>query len=315
MNPLRPTRTGLAPRSTGGPSPRASLWATFGAMTFVAVALIATGLRAGPELGPRDATFGLPAPPRDLPYDETANLISIAIAAASVLTALYLAIRDWVSTRSAVPLCLVLSAPLIAFPGTVVDVLGGAYMVDGPHLRTLSILGRDMGTFIFAAWSGFAIFLYLVYRTLSGNPRTKVLWWLFGAGCAGGVFSEEMLLPRGSYAYYGNQPLVLVNLLPWWWVVCNIVGCFLAAALAYRYRHVLAGWRAAAVLVVTPMSVLGAYGAAALPSFVAVNGTYPWLLTQVLGLGTVALGVLVFAAILHVVLGRHPLNGEYRTGG
>ncbi len=65
------------------------------------------------------------------------------------------------------------------------------------------------------------------------------------------------------------------------------------------------------MIVITPISVMGVYGFIAMPSFIAVNGAYPWLPTQVLGLMTIALGVVVFAVILHVVLGRRPFEVEY----
>jgi hypothetical protein len=68
------------------------------------------------------------------------------------------------------------------------------------------------------------------------------------------------------------------------------------------------------MIVITPISVMGVYGFIAMPSFIAVNGTYPWLLTQVLGLMTIALGVVVFAVILHVVLERRPFDLGYAPG-
>jgi hypothetical protein len=237
----------------------------------------------------------------------------MALAGSSILSALVLAVRDWVRMKSALPLLLVLSGPAGAFAGAVVDALGGAYMVDGPHLPTFVILGREMGTFIFAAWSGFGIFLYWIFSVLTANPKTKLLWWLLAGACVIEIGSEEGLLARGAYAYFGNQPLVLVNLLPWWFVVCNIVGCFLAAALAFRYRGALTGWRGVWMIAVTPLSVLATYAAIGLPSIIAVNSTYPWLPTQALGLTTIIGGVVASAVILGRVLARRPLDGSSRA--
>jgi hypothetical protein len=89
------------------------------------------------------------------------------------------------------------------------------------------------------------------------------------------------------------------------------VGVFLAAALAYRYRHLLQGWRSLAMLVVTPASVAGVYGFIAMPGWVAVNGDYGWLLTQLLGLSVFVLGTATFMFILDAVLRRPPLRPEF----
>jgi hypothetical protein len=51
---------------------------------------------------------------------------------------------------------------------------------------------------------------------------------------------------------------------------------FLAAALAYRYKEQLRGWKSLARIFITPMSVAGIYGFIGMPAFIVVNGTYSW---------------------------------------
>jgi hypothetical protein len=128
------------------------------------------------------------------------------------------------------------------------------------------------------------------------------------------IGSEEGLLARGAYAYFGNQPLVLLSHLPWWFVACNMIGCFLAAALAFRYRDTLTGWRGIFMIVITPVSVLISYATIGIPSFIAVNRTYPWLYTQTLGLATIAMGVAAAAIILWLVLHRRPFAASATPG-
>ena len=281
-------------------------------VAFVALALLDTGLRTNPELigpdVPIDPTFGLPVPPLGLVYRPGVQLLGVVWAGLGWLGTLALALRDHLRTGSWLPLCLVISAPLAAFTGMAVAVLGGAWMVDGPYLHTVNVFGRGMGVFIFAAWSSYAIVLYTVFTVLSREPRTSVLWGLLAGAVGGDILSEELMLWLGFYRYYGNQPLVLIHLLPWWWVPCNAVGCFLAAALAHRFRSLATGWRVLPILVVTPVSVLSVYGLCGLPSFIAVNSRYPWLPTQVLGLTSLALAAVVFASVLRVVLGRRPFD-------
>lgn len=247
-------------------------------------------------------------PPYELTYDGTANLISMVLAGSSIVSALTLSVRDYLRSGESLPVFLVLSAPVAAFAGIIVDVLGGAYMADGPHVSTFVILGRDMGAFIFAAWSGFGIFLYSVFKMLSAGLSTRWLWCLLAGSSVVAIGSEEALLARGAYAYFGNQPLVLLHHLPWWFVPCNLIGCFLAAALAFRYRAVLTGWRGIVMFAITPLSVLSSYGTIGVPSFIAVNGIYPWHVTQILGLTTMVLGVVAAATILGPVLHRRPFT-------
>jgi hypothetical protein len=284
-----------------------------GATAFVAVALVDTGLRTNHPGGAGSLTsgpLGVLVPPYELPYDATANLISMVWAGSSIVSAIFLSVRDYRRSGVTLPLFLVLSAPVGAFAGIIVDVIGGAYMADGPHLPTFIILGRNMGAFIFAAWSGFAIFMYAVFTMLSSGLSTRLLWWLLAGACVVEIGSEEALLARGAYAYFGNQPLVLLNHLPWWFVPCNMIGCFLAAALAFRYRNALTGWRGAFMLAIAPVSVLLSYATIGVPSFIAVNGTYPWLYTQMLGLATMAMSVGAAAIILALVLHRRPFAGS-----
>jgi hypothetical protein len=143
------------------------------------------------------------------------------------------------------------------------------------------------------------------------RPSTRTLWLAWGLAIVGDVVFEEVLLSFDVYHYYGNQPLVLLFELPWWWIPCNSVGIVLAAAIAYRFRSSLRGWKALCMLVVTPMSVTAVYGFIALPSWIATNGDFPWLLTQVLGLITVVLGVFAFMGVLKFVLNRDPFDLDY----
>ena len=122
------------------------------------------------------------------------------------------------------------------------------------------------------------------------------------------LVTEEILLPMGVYHYYGNQPLVVLNMFPWWWMAPNSIGVFLATALAYRYRTLLVGWKVLAVLFLTPMSVGAVYGFICFPVWVAINGDWGWFTTQLLGLLTMCFGFVTFCIILELVLGRDPFQ-------
>jgi hypothetical protein len=168
-----------------------------------------------------------------------------------------------------------------------------------------------MPWYVVAAWFGYGVFNFFTFKLLTYNPRTKYLWLMVGIAGITDVLMEELLLHIGIFTYYGNQPLIIFGEYPWWWLPCNSVGVFLAAAIAYRYRKHLQGWRALSMFLITPASVGAVYGFVALPSWIAVNGQLPWLPTQLLGLLTFALGVVVFAFILGVILKRPPFQPDY----
>jgi hypothetical protein len=222
-----------------------------------------------------------------------------------------LGVRDRRRTGSWLPLVLALSGAMITFPEVFVDVMGAVYFPWSETNHAYTIIGREMPWWIVAGWFGYGVNMYFIFRVLLSNPPTKVLWWLLGGAAASSILFEELLLSTGIYHYYGNQPLVLIARLPWWWIPCNSIGVFLASALAYRYRHRLQGWRSLAMLVITPMSVAGVYGFIAMPGWIAVNGDYGWLPTQLLGLSVFVLGAAVFMFLLEAVLGRPPLRPEF----
>jgi hypothetical protein len=281
----------------------------------VAVALVITALRTGPLAGSPDLTidpeFGIPTPPHATPYHSTANVVATMVMTVVGLVGVALGVRDRRRTGSWLPLVLALSGAMITFPEVFVDVMGAVYFPWSDANHAYTIIGREMPWWIVAGWFGYGVNMYFIFRVLQSNPPTKVLWWLLGGAAASSVVFEELLLSTGIYHYYGNQPLVLVARLPWWWIPCNSIGVFLAAALAYRYRHRLTGWRSLAMLLITPMSVAGVYGFIAMPGWIAVNGDYGWLPTQLLGLSVFVLGTAVFMFLLEAVLGRPPLRPEF----
>jgi hypothetical protein len=213
---------------------------------------------------------------------------------------------DAYRSKTLLPFVLPISGAMIAFPELMLDVLGGLYHPWKSSYPSLHILGREMIPWI-SVWFGYGAFMQYLLRLLNQNTRTKTLWLFWGLMVLGDLVIEEIFLPMGAWIYYGNQPLRVGNL-PWWWLPCNSVGVFLATAIAFRYQQQLRGWKVMFVLFSTPASVAATYGAIALPCWFAVNGDYSWFLTQVLGLITMGLGLVLFCIILDIVLGRRPFE-------
>ncbi|WP_216892278.1 hypothetical protein [Nocardia alni] len=260
-----------------------------------------------------DPRYGTPPPP-DLPYSVGNNVGCTIVMTLIGLVGVALGIYQWIRTRSVLPLMIALSGAVICIPEVFFDVMGAVYFpwsATQPLGNAYEILGRHMPWWIVAGWFGYGVFSYFMFSVLAAKPKTRTLWLMLLGAAVGDVVFEEILLKFGVYHYYGNQPLIIVSQLPWWWIPCNSIGVFLAAALAYRFRSALHGWRSLLMFIITPLSVTTVYGAIALPSWIAVNRDYPWLPTQLLGLATIGLGIAVFALILRLVLDRNPADLNY----
>lgn len=260
-----------------------------------------------------DTVFDLPRPPVHLPYSKINNIICMTAMTLVGLSAVVLGGLDARRTRTLLPLVLPLSGAMIAFPETFIDVLGCIYYPWTDENASFHLLGREMPPWI-PIWFGYGSLMQINLQLLHKNTATKNLWFLLALMMVSDLVVEEILLPMGVYHYYGNQPLVVLNMFPWWWMAPNSIGVFLATALAYRYRRILTGWKVLGVLFLTPMSVGGVYGFICFPVWVAINGDFGWLATQLLGLLTMGFGMVAFCIILEMVLGRSPFQWDGKSG-
>lgn len=318
------TRSTFSPRPEVVPDPvaharrrraRAATWIGFGA--FSVIALLITSMRDLPAPGsPRftlDPQLRVPVPPLTVAtYHGNRHAIVIAVMLVIGLTGLAFASRVTVKTRSWLPVTCTLSGVAIVVPEVFFDVIGLVYYPTSPHDHAYDLFGRRMGWFIVAGWFGYAILTYLMVRVLESNPRTRTVWVLLGVACLGDVVLEEIFLKLEMYAYYGRQPLILLDRLPWWWIPCNSLGVLLAAVVMFRIRAHMRGWWSLGAFLITPLSLSATYGAIALPSWIVVNGKYPWLTTQLAGLMTVALGLALFLGIVRFLLDRDPFDLDSR---
>ncbi|MEY4371703.1 MAG: hypothetical protein RL219_472 [Actinomycetota bacterium] len=291
-------------------------WAVVAAVAVVVVAIMLalTARHDTPKLNIDRGAFRMPTPPVDAKYSGGNTLASIIWLGVVALVGFGLAIRDFARTRLPLAMFVTISAPMIIFPEVFVDVMGAVWYPLSESDNVFTILGRQMGTFIIAGWFGFgSLFMYTIYKVFERGLSTRGIWLAFLAAGIGSIVFEEILQNLGGmYLYYGNQPLIVLWKLPWWWMPCNAGGVFLAAAIAYRLRDSLRGWRGLAMLVITPASMGGVYGFIALPSWIVVNGKYNWWVTQLGGVATLVLGVVCVALIIRLVLNRDPwdLSGD-----
>lgn len=315
------TTTPLSPPSVteGGVAPGARRFGRRGrnlgllaALVFVVLDLVITKLRGHPSYVPEigfGRNSGLPVVPTnaEFPYVRSHNVVASALLGALGLVGLGVAVREYVVHRTLVPLFTALGTILIVVPEVFVDIVGLVYYPTSAGDHAFTLFGRQMGYFILFGWFGAGAFALLMFKILQSRPTARTVWTVLGATCVAYTCFEELLVGAGGvYHYYGNQPMWW-DRLPLWWTPCNTLGCvLLPAAFAVRFLPVLRGWRAAVMLVVVPACVAGGYALIALPSWVVVNGDYPYLVTELAGLSTWALGIGTTAVLMKVLLGYEP---------
>lgn len=298
--------------------PRGRTAVILGAIAFVVLNLIITKLRGHPSNVPAVTlapNTGVPPVPTnaDFPYDRTNNVVAIVGLGIVGLIGLGLAVREYVRNHTLLPLFLTLGTVVVVVPEVFVDVIGMVYYPTDATDHAFDLFGRQMGWFILAGWFGAGAYGVAMLKILQTRPTAKQVWLvLLGTGLSYTIFEELLVTSGGIYHYYGNQPMWWHSL-PLWWTPCNVIGCaFLPAAFAYRFSPMLRGWRASVMLIVVPACVAGAYAFIAMPSWIVVNGDYPWLVTQLAGLATWALGIGMIAVIMNVFLGYRPFDPTSR---
>lgn len=282
---------------------------------FAVVALVTTGLRGRPEVE-LDPLFGVPAipGPNDVPFAaELQGVVLAVLLGVGLIGVVWGGVQSWRSD-SWLPAMVALSVVGVVVPATAHDLLGAVYVPwseTEPFGDAFRMFGRNLPAWTIAGWFACGAFCLAGYRFLQRRPSTRMLWCGWFAAMGVDLLLVETLSVLGLQHFYGNQPLVLLHAVPWWWIPSHTLGLVLAVAIAHRAQAALHGWRAAVLLLVTPVAVAAAFAVVAVPAVVAANSTWPWLPTQLLGLVTIALSFAAFMGILAFVLRRDPLELDH----
>ena len=264
-----------------------------------------------------DPVFGLPVPPVNWDgggvglYDPVASGVAMWIYAAIFSCALLWGIAETIKTKSTIPLFLSLSGIPCIFAEIFLDIMGGVVYANTPDTIVISLMGRHLGWFLISAWSAYGgLFALASYKVFSKpHLNNKFIWFGLLIVCTGQtVFEETLGLFNGIYYYYGNQPLTPFTQFPWWMIFATSGGVCLLSALVYRFNASLQGWKAVGIVIIAPFTFCGFMGLISLPAWIAVNSELPWLLTQVLGLMTIAAGLIAFALVMKLILQREPFD-------
>lgn len=256
-----------------------------------------------------DSELGLPSLPIDIAYNATATQYITTFMGLMALAAFIYAIREYVKTKSFIPLALAVGSIFICITEVFVDIMGCVYYPTSENDIAFTIMGRQMGWFIVFGWCGYgAVFTNVFYKIFDKKLGAKTIWITMAVAAIAEIILEEIMTLFNLYVYYGNQPLVLIHNLPWWWIPCNVGGVFLAACIAYYFKEILTGARSFLLVIAVPCAMGASYALAALPSWIVVNGEYSFIITQLAGILTIVLGFMAFSMEMNIFLKINPFD-------
>ena len=257
-----------------------------------------------------DRVMDLPVPPIDTLYNETAGFWAIVgyliVAVPVTLYALY---RSRERTGK-IMLLIMFGGSLCAFIEPFADVLGGCWHPEINQPTVLSVLGRGIPVWVCVGYyTYFGALGALNYLLYTHGLKRRTIWFCFLAAIAADIFMENLMLPFGTYFYYGNQPLTGLGTLPLWWPPVNALGEVGGiVTLCFLLPH-LKGWRILFVPLVIPIIDLVSYALIAYPGIIAVNSQHMSpLVTNLLGLCTWVLAFIVVHGITRMVATDSPLR-------
>jgi hypothetical protein len=231
--------------------------------------------------------------------------------AVAVFTAL--ALRQVRSTRSPLPLLVLVGGGLCMYIEPIVDILGLCWFWPEGQFVLFEAFGRPipnwmLPTYIFYV-GGQA--LYTAQRMEKGETMAGVFK-LYATYMAVNVVLEMPPLYMGLYTYYGAQPLKL-GLFPLWWVFTNAAMPMVLGALIYTLRPYLTGWKVLLVVPLMPMGDALTNGAIAWPTWIALNSTDNPIWTNAAALLSGVFGLIVIWVLGIAVASDSPVRSAARS--
>jgi len=140
----------------------------------------------------------------------------------------------------------------------------------------------------------------LALMLLEKGATGKQIFRLYGAFALINVLLEVPGLKMGIYAYYGNQPFVILGF-PCWWVVCNALMPIVMAAIVFRLQPLLKGPPRLLLVFTGPMAAGLCNGAIAMPVWLTLNSGAPLWATHVAALLSLGMGLTLALLVSQMV--------------
>jgi hypothetical protein len=241
----------------------------------------------------------VPFPPNTGAMDPTFQMIFVVTLSAICAAFLVMALRHWRRTGSPVAVLTLLGGGLCIFIEPIVDVMGLCWFWRDGNWTMFEAFGRPIPMWILPTYvfyvGGWTFYTYSRFEKGTTMAGVWKLWLLYAVV---NVLLEEPPLHLGLYTYYGNaQPLQPV-LLPLWWTAVNAAMPIVAAALIYKLRPVLTGWKQWLIVAIVPVADAATNAGAGWPLWNAINSSDQAIVTNAAAVATCAL-----AAVLVWIVG------------
>jgi len=260
-------------------------------------------------------TLGLPAPPVDALAKVTVDFWATAIYSTFAVCTLIYGLFHWYRTGRPIIVLMLIGGALCSTVEPFVNIVGAVWHPVVNQVTAFELMGRPMPWFLVTGY----IFYFgalgsLNYLAFEKGVSTRQFWIWASVPMLVDVLMEELMLYWDLYYYYGEQPLILINKLPLWWVPCNSLGELLGVCLIVKAAPLLRGWRQLLIPILIPVSDAIAYAAISLPSWVVVNTPVPYWINQFGGIATCLLALLVLYGLALVIPADSPLARALQPG-
>lgn len=244
----------------------------------------------------------LGTPPGDVVSNPPAVELTFTLACAAVVViGLVAMLVHWRRSGSPVGVLVLVGGMLACVQEPMVDTLGNMY-IPPSHYILYTTYGREMPWFApfgYGLYFGIPMFLYI--RAAQRGAGRAYFQKLFAGSFALELVFELIAVNGNFYTYYGEQPFRLFGL-PLHWMTLNMAAAWVAGAAVHKALPHLAGWRMAAVPLITLCCVTCSYYAQGWPIFSALHASAPSpVLAGVASLATAVLGVAIMQTMIRVL--------------
>ena len=232
----------------------------------------------------------VPFPPNTGSMDPTYQLIFTIVLCAVCAGFILFALNSLRKTGSPLALLMLAGGALCVFIEPIVDVMGLCWFWRDGNWSMIELFGRPIPVWMLPTYTFFVGGqTFYAYKRFDRGDSMKGVWALYAIYALVDVFLEEPPLHFGLYSYYGSAEPLQPSMLPLWWPAVNAAMPMAAAALIYRLRPVLTGWKQLLVIPIIPMADGAANAAAGWPVWNALNSSESALVTNAAALLTVLL--------------------------
>lgn len=225
----------------------------------------------------------IPQPPMDLPIDKQAELvITSSLAVIAVLGVCY-ALYHWARSGRPVMLLLFFAGGLMMVFEPLVDTVGACWFSKDSWIA-FEAWGRPLPVWLCLAYFFyFGIASSMFWLALKRGMSSTQIWISLFSAMIGDLLFESALLTVDPYTYYGNQPMLLPNGFPLWWMTVNATIPMVLGAIVYKFDDFFRGLRALTIIPLGLAVSSAVNSAVGWPSWTVINTDFGWVATQLGG--------------------------------